>query len=325
MLPAAGGGLAVAAMWARAAYRRDLAGARARVSTGSEIAQTDCGPIEYAVRGEGPPVLVVHGAGGGFDQGLSTGRMLDGFRVIAPSRFGYLGTPLPRDASPEAQADALACLLYSLEVDRAAVVAFSAGAPSAMQLCLRHPDRCSALVLLVPLAWMDRPTPSARMSRAMQSVVQYALHSDLVYWTATHVLRGAMTESILGTPLADVERSSTADQRRVDDMLELVLPISLREKGLRNDQHVAQTLHRYELERMTVPTLVIGVENCLYKTYEPARYTAKHIPGARFISYPDGGHLGVGHDAEISAEVRQFLAAAPAVQETMTREPPPAT
>ncbi len=55
-------------------YRRDIGPAYERISTGSQIAPTRCGPIEYAVKGEGPPVLVVHGAGGGFDQGLRRGR-----------------------------------------------------------------------------------------------------------------------------------------------------------------------------------------------------------------------------------------------------------
>src|SRR6185295_14207655 len=85
------------------AYRPHLARARARISTGSQIAATRCGPIEYAEAGQGPPVLVVHGAGGGFDQGLEMGDGLAraGFHVIAPSRFGYLRTPLPTDASVE--------------------------------------------------------------------------------------------------------------------------------------------------------------------------------------------------------------------------------
>ena len=53
---------------------------------------------------------------GGFDQGLELGDGLvrAGFRLIAPSRFGYLRTPLPADASAEAQADAHASLLDAL-------------------------------------------------------------------------------------------------------------------------------------------------------------------------------------------------------------------
>jgi 2-hydroxy-6-oxonona-2,4-dienedioate hydrolase len=60
------------------------------------------------VAGEGPPGLVVHGAGGGYDQALAFGEPLarSGFHVITMSRFGYLRTPLPSDASSAAQADA---------------------------------------------------------------------------------------------------------------------------------------------------------------------------------------------------------------------------
>ena len=57
-------------------YRTDIQEARDRVATGSSLAHTSCGPIEYAVTGDGPPVLVVHGAGGGFDQGLDFGEPL---------------------------------------------------------------------------------------------------------------------------------------------------------------------------------------------------------------------------------------------------------
>ena len=66
-------------------YRRDLNRARFRISSGSHIVNTTSGLIEYADVGEGPPVLVIHGAGGGFDQGLEIAQPLieRGFRVIA--------------------------------------------------------------------------------------------------------------------------------------------------------------------------------------------------------------------------------------------------
>jgi hypothetical protein len=68
-------------------YQTDIQEARDRVATGSSLAHTSCGPIEYAVTGDGRPVLVVHGAGGGFDQGLDFGAPLAklGLRIIAMS------------------------------------------------------------------------------------------------------------------------------------------------------------------------------------------------------------------------------------------------
>ena len=103
-----------------ASYQRDMREARARVASGSQVAQTACGPIEFATDGEGPAVLAVHGAGGGFDQAVDLAGPLAarGFRVIRPSRFGYLRTPLPADASAAAQADAHACLLDALGIER---------------------------------------------------------------------------------------------------------------------------------------------------------------------------------------------------------------
>ncbi len=308
---------AAAAVWIGLAYHRDLAAARERVSTGSEVAQTKCGPIEYAVRGQGPPVLVVHGAGGGFDQGLLLGERLHGFRIIAPSRFGYLRTPLPADASAEAQADAHACLLDALRVDRAAVVGVSAGGPSTVQLCLRHAERCAAMVLLVPLIWSNRAGAASRLSPTQAFVIDRTLGSDFVFWAATRLFRGTMVESILGTPLGDVESASPEDQQRTYAMLDLIQPVSRRQQGLRNEGAIAQSLRRYELEKIAVPTLVASIEDDRYLTYAPARYTAAHIPGARFVGYPRGGHMWVGHDAELSAQVRSFLegsGAAPPVQ-----------
>ena len=111
------------------------------MTAGSQIAQTNCGPIEYATAGNGPPVLVVHGAGGGFDQGLEAARLLieSGFQVIAPSRFGYLRTPMPekRERLAETQADAHACLLDALKLSKVAVFGVSAGAPSSRPRCAR--------------------------------------------------------------------------------------------------------------------------------------------------------------------------------------------
>jgi pimeloyl-ACP methyl ester carboxylesterase len=292
-------------------YRRDIHQARERVSTDGQIVQTPCGPIEYAITGDGPPVLVVHGAGGGYDQGLEIGEPLvnSGFRVIAMSRFGYLRTPLPGDASASAQADAHACLLDALKISRAAVVGASAGAPSSMQFALRYPDRCSAMILLVPAAYAPRPggAPPIQTPAWTEFLFDTALKSDFLFWTATRLARSTVTRAILATPPEVVENASADEQARIGKVLKHILPVSQRRLGLLNDAAVTSSIQRYELERIAIPTLVISAADDSFGTFDVARYTAEHVPRARFIGYPSGGHLLVGTQKEVTSEMAAFL------------------
>jgi pimeloyl-ACP methyl ester carboxylesterase len=292
-------------------YSADIQQARNRMSRDSRTAQTLCGPIEYAVIGNGPPVLVVHGAGGGFDQGLAFGAPLveQGFRIIAMSRFGYLNTPLPEDASPAAQADAHACLLASLGIDRVAVIGGSAGAPSSMQFALRHPNKISALVLLVPAVYVPRTenAPSVHTPPGMQFMMDTALKSDFLFWVMKKFARETLIRIVLATPPGVVEQASAEEQTRVQQVLDLILPISQRRKGLLNEAKVIPSLQRYDLEHINVPTLAVSCADDSFGTYDGARYTADHIRGARFVGYPSGGHLWVGHQQEVTKEITEFL------------------
>ena len=292
-------------------YRRDLRRARARISEGSRIARTSAGPIEYSIFGQGSPLLVVHGAGGGFDQGREIARDFEknGFQVIAVSRFGYLRTPLPADASAEAQADAHAALLDELGIRKAVVLGVSAGAPSSVQLALRHSDRIDALVLGVPGLYFPRPRngPSVSTPAGPRWLFDIALRSDFVFWSALRTARETMIRGILGTPPRVVRDASSSEKARVDEMLDQILPVTPRRRGLQNDAAVISHLERYPVERIEAPTLVISVEDDLYGTFEPARYTAERIPNARFLRFPTGGHLWVGHHDEISSAVVAFL------------------
>jgi 2-hydroxy-6-oxonona-2,4-dienedioate hydrolase len=296
---------------AYACYRSDMRRAYERLSFGSRIADTPCGRIEYAVAGEGAPVLLIHGAGGGYDQGLEFGGPLvqAGLRVIAMSRFGYLRTPLPADGSAGAQADAHACLLDALALRSAAVIGASAGAPSAMQFALRHPERCSAMVLLVPAAYVPRVggKPSLQAPACTKFLMNTALRFDFLFWVATRLARSTLIEAILATPETVIENATADEQTRIGLVLEHILPTKPRRVGLRNDVAVVSSLQRYELERIAVPTLIIGVADCLFGTFEPARYSADHIAGARFIGYETGGHLWVGHHKEVVSEIVSFL------------------
>ena len=70
---AALGVLALGAILIAASYIHDMAAARARLAAGRKTVMTAVGNAEYGERGSGRPVLVIHGAGGGFDQGMMLG------------------------------------------------------------------------------------------------------------------------------------------------------------------------------------------------------------------------------------------------------------
>ena len=289
----------------------DMQRARARAAQGSVLLQTRCGPIEYQEAGAGVPLLAVHGSGGGHDQGMAFASKLakQGIRVIAMSRFGYLRTPMPADPSAAAQAEAHVCLLDALGIRRAAVMGGSAGAPSALQMALRHADRVSAMVLLVPLAY--KPPTQADSAAPMPAWVERAMMrligSDFLFWSALHVARNQVIKVVLATPPELLTDATPQERARVDAMLDNILPVSLRAEGLRSDTAVGKHLTAAPLESIRLPTLVISARDDRYGTYASARYTADRIAGAIFLGFDQGGHTWVGHDDEVQAEIVKLL------------------
>lgn len=305
--------LAATVFAVRARFQHDVARAALRAAQGSVVMDTRCGPIEVQQAGEGIPLLMIHGSGGGHDQGMAWARPLvqHGVRVIAMSRFGYLRTPRPADASPEAQADAHVCLLDALGVAQAAVMGVSAGAPSAMQTAIRHPDRVSALILVVPIAHkpgsvVDSAPP---VSDDKDALLMRLLGSDFFFWGALRVARDPLIRHVLATPPEQVAAASPEERARVNDLAERILPVSARAAGLRDDTGLGKRLGPYELESVRAPTLVVSARDDGFGTYAAAEYTAGRIAGARFLGFDGGGHLLVGHDDAVRVEIVRMLSA----------------
>jgi pimeloyl-ACP methyl ester carboxylesterase len=112
--------------------------------------------------------------------------------VIAPSRFGYLGSALPPGATPAGQADAFAALLDALEIARADVAAFSAGAASALQLTLRHPGRVNHLVVISGY-WPGATTKAAPQANRL------LVRSELPMWAFATFARPVLAR-LAGVP-----------------------------------------------------------------------------------------------------------------------------
>lgn len=309
-------------VWLATEFRSELATQRARVEHGSRIVATRCDEIEIAEAGGGevakandaeihahrqrPTLLVVHGSGGGFDQGLAIGAdyAARGWRVIAPSRFGYLRTPWPDTPSDNvgaAQADHLACLLDALAVAKVTILGVSAGAIAATEFAVRHPQRTQALVLMVPAGY--RPDSTPPFPGWAQRVLEATISADLPFWLATRLAPDAVRHLVLGTPPAEYAAASPTERERTDRLLREILPISARRRGLLHDTLATQNVPRPRFEDIRAPTLAISARDDGFGTYASAEYAAQHILGARFLGFERGGHLLLGRQAEVVAAV----------------------
>lgn len=309
VLGIASGAVAIGGAATYSFYAGALAAARKRVATGSDLVETRHGVMEYAVAGEGPPILMVHGTGGGFDQGLLFGRRLveAGYRVIAPSRFGYLRSAFPADPSSENQADAFVDLLDALGIDRAPVVGGSAGALSATAFAIRHPDRCAALVALVPASYAPDRSLAPPPGALTVFIINRGLRSDLLFWAGLQTAEAAMTGALLATDPALVAGASPDEQARAHAILWDILPVSARTDGLLNDGRLSGNPAPMALDAIRVPTLAISLEDDRFDTIAAARYIATEVPGAKLVTWPTGGHIYIGHDADVAAEIDGFL------------------
>jgi pimeloyl-ACP methyl ester carboxylesterase len=303
-----GAGVAGAGAAVIAVFRSDMRAARSRLAGQSRLVATACGPVEMAESGSGPPALVVHGMAGGFDQGMMAGRAVlgDGYRVIAPSRFGYLRTPLPADASHVAQADTLASLLDALGIPRAVVLAVSAGAQSATHLALRHPQRVQALVLITPALHLPPKPGIPPESGPPGLVLDYVLASDFLVWAISHLAPNLLVR-VAGVP-PSLDRQITPQFRK--QLVDGFFPASARHVGLAHDIRTTIPIAPdLPIEQLRMPVMLVSAADDPYNTADVVRYSAPRIPGAKMVILESGGHVLVGQDDLVRQEVQGFLGA----------------
>lgn len=300
------------------AYRNELGRAIDAASRGGSILRTEAGPIEFAETGAGAPLLSIHGAGGGYDQGLANAASLvgDGFRVIAPSRFGYLRTPIPPDASAAAQADAHAALLSALGISKAIVLGVSAGARSAVELALRNPEKLAALILIVPGTYSPASAVSVDASRSSRFVLWLVNHGANFAWWSIEKIAPSILIRFVGVRPELMATASPSQRKEVMRLVRSIQPLSQRFPGINLDS--APNLHELPLNRLRAPTLIVSARDDLFNTLPAAEFAASKIPNAKLVVFETGGHLLVRHEEEVRAEVRAFLAGAGLTAATWT-------
>lgn len=300
--------LAGGAVWL--VFLQDMRSVNDRLSAAAVRADTAIGPIAFAVGGAGAPVLAIHGAGGGHDQGqlLAQAFLPDGYRWIAPSRFGYPGSPMPADASTAAQADAFADLLGGLGIERVTVLAMSGGVPPALQFALRYPARTQALILLSSAPYA--PLTAEEQELPVPLWLYDALFAaDLPLWAVLRVSPRSLAQMF--DARGDLIAQMTGDEGPfLDAMIAAFLPVTKRRAGLANEGAAIDPAAAIDPSAITVPVLIVHARDDRITPFSTAQFTAETIPGAEFLAFDAGGHLLLGHHTAVRQRIAGFLAAA---------------
>ena len=284
-------------------YRKEMNRAYQRIADGSHVLITENGEIEYGMQGEGTPVLLIHGAGGGYDQGLLMGEAFlgSGYQFIAVSRFGYLSSPLPEDATVEKQAILYADLLSHLDMDQVIILGVSAGGPSAVQFAHDYPEKSSALILAsaVSMHMGDHIPLSTRVVNTIQQ-------SDFVYWLVLKTFRTQFL-GFIGIP-EETYGSLRADERAfADEMLEFMHPMSPRRPGNIHEATI-KPLSGKAMSTISVPAIVLHAKDDTLVNYEHATFYHAHLANSQLVSFDSGGHGMASELTAIRDQINVFLA-----------------
>jgi len=122
-------------------------------TTSETIKAAKCGDaeIEYSVRGEGEPLLLVHaGVFADWFAPLAASRTLDGFRIIRVRRAGYGPNAPATHLTIQNHASHLMALIDILKLKKVHAVGHSSGALIALQLAADRPQLVQSLTLIEP-------------------------------------------------------------------------------------------------------------------------------------------------------------------------------
>lgn len=271
----------------------------------SQIVQTSAGPVQYALTGDvGPVILFLHGTPGGFDHTpFFTTAGLEDYRLLTPSRPGYLATPLEVGRTPAEQARAYAALLDALGIKEVIVWGVSGGGPSAITFAAMYPQRTRALVGLEIL--------SQPYTEPLE--IPAVMKSDFVSWLllslVTNIGGGKAALGMLPQDDAESIITSPDGLERVQKWLWGIWPVSQRLAGWLNDSEQFMTMS-LPVQQITAPTLILNGTADEAVSYESAAKLAALIPGARLYTVEGGNHaMLLYHKETLNDEINAFLPA----------------
>ena len=278
-------------------YRIDINNAYKRLNNYDiKTTYSNFGKMSYMDEGTGETILISHGIFGGYDQAYVSLKSLvgDDFRKITPSRFGYPGSDLPSQPTPENQAKAFLNLLNQLGIKKTYIISTSAGGAAGIMFAIKYPERVKGLILL------SSGVPTSKKTREEikgMTGPPAPLVNDFPMWFFTKYF-GFVFKSMF---------ASEIDKSLYDTML----PVVPRKKGIKIDETITNidmdiNFDDYEIEKITAPILVVHAKDDPMAKYESVeKFIAR--TNAKTAVFETGGHLITGHGDAVSIAIKEFI------------------
>ena len=247
------------------------------------------GDMSYVDKGNGEVILSVHGIFGGYDQAFDTCKdFASGYRILAPSRFGYLGSDMLGSGTPAEQAIAYAELLDRLGIDKVYLLATSAGGSIAIRFALDYPERTKGLIL-----YCSAMPPAAKPA----NYAEYAGPPAFLCNDYAMFLMNPLFEPVMGMDASTIYGMLPVGERKAG----LILDASI------TNPDMARNYDSYIIEDLQVPTLILHAKDDKLASYADVEKAWDRFPNSTLVSFETGGHLMVGHEEEVKDAVMAFV------------------
>lgn len=253
--------------------------------------------LNVLVRGEGYPILCLHGhPGSGASMSVFTNHLSKRFKTLAPDLRGYGRSRAIANFVMTDHLVDLDRLLDRFQVDRCLILGWSLGGILALEMALRSPQRVSGLILVAtsarpwgnhpPISWQDNAlTGVASILNRLNPGWQWNIDTFGQRSLYRHLIR---------------QHTPATYQYLADEAMPAFLQTS-RQATRALFGAIQQGYNRLtDLSQIQVPCLVLAGECDRHITAASSQEMLKYLPNAQWRCYSNTAHL---FPWEISAQV----------------------
>jgi pimeloyl-ACP methyl ester carboxylesterase len=259
-------------------------------------------PVNYVDIGSGPPLLLVHGLGGAWQNWLEViPTFASTHRVVALDLPGFGASPMPAERiSISGYGRLVDAFCQEVGIERSAVVGNSMGGFIGAEIAIQHPHRLEKLVLV------SAAGITVEHQRNERTLALLRRFEAVLTWIATHPrpefylrprARGAAMRLVFAHPermpgALMAEQARGAGKPGFVDALDALSSYPIRDR----------------LERIAAPTLIVWGDRDRLVPVGDAGVFEELIPDARKVVYEDTGHCAMLERPErFNADVEAFF------------------